>query len=94
MIGKIESGQVDLPQSKIKKIADVFNTTPLELMGYSPDTSITGLGIFSKLDEKQVHRDAICQQEISRIEQLNDRGKTLLFNYLRFLLQDEENLKQ
>ncbi len=33
-IAKIESGEVDLSQSKIKAFADVFNVTPQYLMGY------------------------------------------------------------
>lgn len=32
-IGKIENGQVDLPQSKIALFANALNTTPQELMG-------------------------------------------------------------
>jgi len=35
MIAKIEAGQVDLSQSKIKAFADVFNCTPAELMGWT-----------------------------------------------------------
>lgn len=34
-IAKIEKGMVDLPQSKIKAFADVLETTPAELMGWS-----------------------------------------------------------
>jgi transcriptional regulator with XRE-family HTH domain len=33
-IAKIENGEVDLSQSKIKAFADVFNVTPQYLMGY------------------------------------------------------------
>ena len=33
-IAKIESGKVDLPQTKIKLFADALSTTPAELMGW------------------------------------------------------------
>lgn len=33
-IAKIESGKVDLPQTKIKLFADALNVTPAELMGW------------------------------------------------------------
>lgn len=40
-IAKIEAGKVDLPQSKIKIIADALRTTPAALMGWDdPDTVI------------------------------------------------------
>ena len=38
-IAKIENGEVDLSQSKIKAFADVFNVTPQYLMGYEKDDS-------------------------------------------------------
>lgn len=34
MIAKIESGKVDLPQSKIELFASALNTTPRHLMGW------------------------------------------------------------
>lgn len=34
-IAKIEKGEVDLPQSKIKLFADIFNVTPAYLMGWT-----------------------------------------------------------
>lgn len=34
-IGKVESGEVDLPQSKIQAFADALGTTPQELMGFT-----------------------------------------------------------
>ena len=37
-IAKIESGEVDLPQSKIQLFADVFHVTPQFLMGYTDDS--------------------------------------------------------
>ena len=47
-IAKIEKGLVDLPQSKIKAFADVLETTPAELMGWSPwmEAFSGGMGSF------------------------------------------------
>lgn len=36
-IAKIEKGEVDLPQSKIKLFADIFDVTPAYLMGWTDD---------------------------------------------------------
>ncbi len=36
-IAKIESGKIDLPQSKILIFADALKTTPSELMGWEND---------------------------------------------------------
>lgn len=35
MIAKIESGKIDLPQSKIKLFADIFHCSVSELMGWN-----------------------------------------------------------
>ena len=40
-ISKIESGSIDLPQSKIKAFADALHTTPSKLMGWNEsDTTV------------------------------------------------------
>lgn len=36
-IAKIESGVVDIPQSKIKQFADIFGIEPSELMGWEDE---------------------------------------------------------
>ena len=38
MIAKIESGKVDLPQSKILEFANIFNVDPGDLMGWAAVT--------------------------------------------------------
>lgn len=40
-IAKIESGKVDLPQTKIKLFAEALETTPGDLMGWDDDSSET-----------------------------------------------------
>ena len=42
MIAKIEKGQVDLSQSKIKQFADIFGVTPGHLMGWDVNPSDAG----------------------------------------------------
>ena len=37
MIAKIESGKVDIPQSKIVEFAKALRTTPAKLMGWESD---------------------------------------------------------
>jgi len=41
MIAKIESGKVDISQSKIMDFAKVFNVDPGDLMGWEDDTAET-----------------------------------------------------
>ena len=60
-ITKIESGERDLRQKKIKTIADALGTTPDYLMGWSINSSSThsrlehSLGVISlSLDDKQL----------------------------------------
>lgn len=40
MIAKIESGKIDLPLSKVEVFANALDTTPVELMGESWESSI------------------------------------------------------
>ena len=51
-IAKIESGKVDLNESKIKAFADAFNTTPQNLMGW--DTTQVKKIQLNKKDEKEI----------------------------------------
>lgn len=41
-IAKIEKGQFDLSQSKIKQFADIFGVTPGQLMGWDSDPAEAG----------------------------------------------------
>lgn len=62
-ITKIESGDRDLRQKKIKTIADALSTTPDYLMGWSTDSTSThsrlehSLGVISlSLDDEQLEK--------------------------------------
>nr|DAU32963.1 MAG TPA: Repressor protein CI [Caudoviricetes sp.] len=56
-IAKIETGKVDLPESKIKSFADALNTTPAYLMGWKnnveEDISLESLGLI-KVKKKKI----------------------------------------
>ena len=45
-IARIEKGEIDLPQSKIKQFAEVFGVSPGELMGWDekPADELEGMG--------------------------------------------------
>lgn len=40
-IARVEAGEIDLPQSKIKQFADALGVTPAYLMGWSSDDLTT-----------------------------------------------------
>ena len=65
-IAKIESGKVDLPQSKIETFAGILNVSPAYLMGWTDEKPI----INSKM-EKLI---TICSG-------LNDAGQDKVINY-------------
>lgn len=46
-IAKIERGQVDLPQSRIAKFAEIFGLTETELMGRNSNNSSSNLSFFA-----------------------------------------------
>ena len=56
-IAKIETGKVDLPESKIKSFADALNTTPAYLMAWKnnveEDISLESLGLI-KVKKKKI----------------------------------------
>lgn len=56
-IATIESGKIDLPQSKIKQLADALQTTPGDLMGIEPpefeSEHIELISLYSQLKKEQ-----------------------------------------
>ena len=69
-IAKIESGLVDIPQSKLELFAKVLHTTPGELMGDALS--------FDTCD--QLNHDELTL--ISRYRELNDEGKEKVTDYV------------
>lgn len=97
-IAKIEKGLVDLPQSKIKAFADVLETTPAELMGWSPwmEAFSGGMGSLSKhfesnyidfIDNKSESQEQsyYTNQETAKIAQeiYDNKELSLLFDAAR-----------
>lgn len=72
-IAKIESGAIDLPQSKIELIASALNTTPAYLMGWKDDPRIS---------ERSMQFDNIFPIQTQRIPMLGDIacGKPIFAN--------------
>ena len=74
-IAKIESGTVDLPQSKIELIAGILNVSPAYLMGWS--------------DAKPVINSK-AEKLLSIFNELNNIGKDKVINYASDLSENEK----
>ena len=89
-IAKIESGAVDLSQSKILEFAKVFNVTPGDLMGWedaSPEKQL--LNAYKKQienKERQEKANALYDQ----YENLSPDKQAQFDNFLKFLQSDSE----
>lgn len=75
-IAKIESGKVDLPQTKIKLFADALNVTPAELMGWddSKDSIMSIPNIIPLPATKKVPLlgKIACGNPITAVENIED----------------------
>lgn len=74
-IAKIESGTVDLPQSKIKQFADIFGVTQGSLMGWEEeDNEKTAINNDSGMSETKKKLLALAEsctdEEASRLLQM------------------------
>lgn len=74
-IAKIEAGEVDLPQSKIRLFAKAFGVTPSTLMGN------TGLYSWLPSDEAEL---------LERYGRLNASGKAKVMEYMQDLLDNRK----
>ena len=55
-VAKLEKGQVDAPQSKVKALAEALGVSPLDLLGRSPDRFQPYIDRLSRLNEKDQER--------------------------------------
>lgn len=87
MIAKIESGAVDLAESKIMAFAKIFGVKPTTLMGWDDNANVfPGIKTdLSGIDPKEID-DAIDLYE--RFENLSPEKQAAFLNYLRFLQSD------
>lgn len=79
-IAKIESGKVDLPQTKIKLFADALETTQADLMGWDDNslktekeslTSITNILPLPKTKEIPLLGTIACGEPITAVENID-----------------------
>ena len=68
-INKIELGINDIPQSKIKIIADALHTTPAYIMGWDCDL------VYSEDDGQWLHPVTKGIREIQKKQQLEEKAK-------------------
>lgn len=55
-VAKLEKGQVDAPQSKVKALADALGVSPLDLLGRTPNRFQAYADRLSQLSEKDQER--------------------------------------
>ena len=89
-INKIELGTNDIPQSKIKKFAEVLNTTPSALMGWEKiveekpvETANKLADLFLGLEIKET--DAETKSMLDEYFSLDDAKKEQVREYVHFL---------
>lgn len=75
-ITKIEKGERDLPQSKIKQIADCLGTSPSYLMGWQRDEPKIDMDVLQKAVEMAVKAQA-QQSEPDRIDVIAEKMEKL-----------------
>jgi transcriptional regulator with XRE-family HTH domain len=76
MIAKIESGKVDISQSKIMEFAKVFNVEPGELMGWQDNDYLIDTN--DELTDK-------ARELWHQYEGLSPEKQAAFLNYLKFL---------
>lgn len=84
MIAKIESGKVDLTQSKIIEIAKALRITPGELMGWEDELTEENADFsIDMLD------DPIFVGYAKKLFSADDSIKKQVYNYIDFLLREQ-----
>lgn len=76
MIAKIESGKVDLSQSKIIEFAKIFNVDPGDLMGWQDPADSNGTNATTKSND--YYLDEETAREAQRV--FNDPDTRMLFD--------------
>ncbi len=81
-INKIEAGLNDIPQSKIKAIADALSVSPAWLMSGGKENAETGGASAPAIDLDEA-------TVLSQYRRLSPEGKEEIHKQLRYRLQDE-----
>ena len=91
-INKIEKGETDIPQSKIKAFADALKTTPKYLMGWTEDSSIAAEENINNNEQFSYYLDPEVAQLADEIHKnpemriLFDASKKLTKEDLQFVM--------
>lgn len=87
MISKIESGKIDLSQSKIKQFADLFGVTPGDLLGWD-DEKINA--IVKKQAELAAYEDKLEEEIRTRLIEMSTEQLEHVNDILGLELTEEE----
>ena len=88
MITKIESGKVDLSQSKILEFAKIFGVDPGDLMGWDDDTPEGQLRNAYKEQIENKDRQEKANALYDQYESLPPEKQAQFDNFLKFLQSD------
>lgn len=86
-INKIESGETDIPHSKIVDFAEALNTTPMYLMGWEDDTKSLEGKNFDKKRFSKLLLEAIGDISIIEFAGLSGVNRTYLSKYINKRLE-------
>lgn len=75
-IAKIEKGQVDLPQSKIRLFAEIFGIAPGDLMGPEGTTPVMSVADYYGIRNNDLTNEE--KQIIDSYRRLSDREKEMV----------------
>lgn len=78
-IAKIESGIVDISQSKIAQFADIFGITSSDLMGWEENEELATVTV-----------DKLTQEIIKKLDALTPENRSIALAQLDFLLDRQE----
>lgn len=87
-IAKIESGKVDLPESKIKQFSKIFSVTPAALMGFEPLNDSQG----EKREAEGKKADVFGMLSEEENELIEKYRKLTIFNQGRIFQQTDSLL--
>lgn len=92
MIAKIESGAVDLSESKILAFAKVFGVKPCDLMGWDePAAPIEPAADSSSVAPVQLRADEF--ELLDKYNLLNDLGRNKAYEYVSDLTENEKYIQ-
>ncbi len=95
MIAKIEAGQIDIPQSKILRFAQVLEVSPGDLMGWDAPTATQTAP--EPPETPSMVKDTLTTREtavVTKYRRLDDLDKGKIDERMDTLLEDEKYKKE